>query len=165
MAAWRELRGTMQEMAQAMQQMVHGQQQIAQEQLALGQLVQPRSGSGDLHRNFRGMNPPQFAGTTDPDEAENWMQALDQIFEVMQCSDAEKVLLAVFQLEKEARSWWDATKVTIPGDQITWDVFQEQFNNRYFSKRIREKKAAEFAALKQRSLSVAEYEAKFEVGS
>ena len=66
MAAWRELRETMQGMAQAMQQMAQGQ-------MALGQMTQTRNGAGNLHRSFRGMNPPRFAGTTDPDEAEDWI--------------------------------------------------------------------------------------------
>ncbi|MQM14813.1 hypothetical protein Taro_047747, partial [Colocasia esculenta] len=35
------------------------------------------------------------------------------------------------------------------------------FNSKYFSEPVQERKAAEFAALKQRSLSVADYEAQF----
>ncbi|MQL75921.1 hypothetical protein Taro_008311 [Colocasia esculenta] len=30
-----------------------------------------RNGAGDLHRNFRSLNPPCFSGSPDPDEAEN----------------------------------------------------------------------------------------------
>ncbi|MQL68889.1 hypothetical protein Taro_001165 [Colocasia esculenta] len=39
--------------------------------------------------------------------------------------------------------------------------FKEYFNNKYFSDRVQERKAAEFTNLKQRSLSIAEYEAQF----
>ncbi|MQL69806.1 hypothetical protein Taro_002125 [Colocasia esculenta] len=30
-----------------------------------------RNGAGDLHRNFRSLNPHRFSGSLDPDEAEN----------------------------------------------------------------------------------------------
>ena len=69
-------------------------------------------GAGELHRNFRGLNPPRFSGSTDPDEAEHWLKETERIFRVMQCADGDKLLLATFQLEKDARSlsvssmWW-----------------------------------------------------------
>ena len=30
-----------------------------------------RGSVGELHRNFRSLNPPRFSGSTDPDEAEH----------------------------------------------------------------------------------------------
>ncbi|MQL76567.1 hypothetical protein Taro_008959 [Colocasia esculenta] len=50
---------------------------------------------------------------------------------------------------------------TLNGQQLTWAQFIERFNTKYFSERVQEWKAAEFAALKQRGLTVAEYEAQF----
>ncbi|MQM14910.1 hypothetical protein Taro_047847 [Colocasia esculenta] len=35
-------------------------------------------GAGDLHRNFRNLNPPRFSGTTDLDEAENWLKEIER---------------------------------------------------------------------------------------
>ena len=145
MAAWREMHQTVQELTQALQQVVQGGQR----------------GAGDLHRNFKGMNPPKFCGSSDPDEAEHWVKEIERVFRVMQCSDQEKVLLATFQLERDARAWWEATEVILPHNPITWAEFLEHFNNKYFSDRVQEKKATEFANLKQRGLSVAEYEAQF----
>ncbi|MQL82716.1 hypothetical protein Taro_015202 [Colocasia esculenta] len=51
-----------------------------------------RNGAGDLHRNFRSLNPPRFSGSPDPDEAENWQEEIKRIFQVMQCTNREKVL-------------------------------------------------------------------------
>ena len=118
-------------------------------------------GAGDLHRNFRSLNPPRFSGSTDPDEAEHWLQETERIFCVMQCAAGDKLLLATFQLEKDACAWWESVEATRENGQFTWNEFKEAFNSKYFSERVQEKKAAEFAALKQRSLTVAEYEAQF----
>ena len=118
-------------------------------------------GAGDLHWNFRSMDPPRFEGSTDPDVAEHWVKEIERIFRVMQCADQNKVLLATFQLEKDARAWWESVEATLNGQQLTWAQFIEQFNAKYFSERVQERKAAEFAALKQRGLNVAEYEAQF----
>ncbi|MQL72371.1 hypothetical protein Taro_004722, partial [Colocasia esculenta] len=106
--------------------------------------------------------PHLFIGTPDPDEAENWVKVMEQIFRVMQCSEQEKVLLATFQLDCDARAWWEAASRQLFNINIEWDKFLELFNTKYFSERIREKKANEFTNLKQRMTSVAEYEAQFE---
>ncbi|MQL91439.1 hypothetical protein Taro_024059 [Colocasia esculenta] len=79
----------------------------------------------------------------------------------MQCAAGNKLLLATFQLEKDACAWWESVEATRANGQFTWDEFKEAFNSKYFSERSQEKKAAEFAALKQRSLTMAEYEAQF----
>ncbi|MQL69571.1 hypothetical protein Taro_001870 [Colocasia esculenta] len=73
----------------------------------------------------------------------------------------DKLLLATFQLEKDARAWWESVEATRANGQFTWNEFKEAFNSKYFSQRVQEKKAAEFAALKQRSLSVVDYKAQF----
>ncbi|MQM07797.1 hypothetical protein Taro_040643 [Colocasia esculenta] len=120
------------------------------------------NGAGDLHRNFRSLNPPRFSGSPDPDEAENWKEEIERIFQVMQCINREKVVLATFQLTKDARAWWKATSAHLPNvAELEWAGFLEVFRVKYFSKRVKENKAAEFAALKQKGMSVAEYEAQF----
>ena len=105
-------------------------------------------GAGDLHRNFRSLNPPRFSGSTDPDEAEHWLKETKRIFCAMQCAARDKLLLATFQLEKDARAWWESVEATRANGQFTWTEFKEAFNSKYFSERVQEWKAAEFAALK-----------------
>ncbi|MQL87205.1 hypothetical protein Taro_019747 [Colocasia esculenta] len=118
-------------------------------------------GAGELHRNFRNLNPPRFSGTTDPDEAENWLKETERVFRVMQCADGGKLLLATFQFERDARAWWESMEATRADAQFTWEEFKEHFNSKYFSERVLERKASEFAALKRRYLTVAEYEEQF----
>ncbi|MQM19866.1 hypothetical protein Taro_052879 [Colocasia esculenta] len=75
--------------------------------------------------------------------------------------NGDKLLLATFQLEKDTRAWWESVEVTRANGQFTWAEFKEAFNSKYFSECMQERKAVEFAALKQKSLTVAEYKAQF----
>ncbi|MQM05537.1 hypothetical protein Taro_038349 [Colocasia esculenta] len=94
------------------------------------------------------------------DEAENWQEEIERIIQVMQCTNREKVVLTTFQFTKDARAWWKATSAHLPNvAELEWARFLEIFRGKYFSERVKEKKAAEFAALKQKGMSVAEYEA------
>ncbi|MQL97380.1 hypothetical protein Taro_030073 [Colocasia esculenta] len=144
---------------------MRGMQQTIQElTCAIVQATQGggnRGGAGNLHRNFQSLNPPRFSGSTDPDEVEHWLKETERIFRVMQCATGDKLLLATFQLEKNARTWWESMEETRANGQFTWAEFKEAFNSKYFSEHVQERKAAEFAALKHRSLIVAEYEAQF----
>ncbi|MQM18756.1 hypothetical protein Taro_051752, partial [Colocasia esculenta] len=65
---------------------------------------------------------------------------MERIFRVMQCSEQEKVLLATFQLDRDARAWWEAASRQLPNINIEWDEFLELFNTKYFPERIRETK-------------------------
>ncbi|MQM08560.1 hypothetical protein Taro_041417 [Colocasia esculenta] len=89
------------------------------------------------------------------------MKETERIFCVMQCAAGDKLLLDTFQLEKDARAWWESVEATMVNGQFTWAEFKEAFNSKYFSERVQEQKAVDFATLKQRSLFVAEYEAQF----
>ncbi|MQL97767.1 hypothetical protein Taro_030465 [Colocasia esculenta] len=148
---------------QAMQDTVAGLTQALQNVVQVGnQAAAARNGAGDLHRNFRSLNPPRFSGSPDPNEVENWQEEIERIFQVMQCTNREKVVLATFQHTKDARAWWKATSAHLPNiAELEWAGFLEIFRGKYFSERVKEKKASEFAALKQNSMSGAEYEAQF----
>ncbi|MQL77278.1 hypothetical protein Taro_009696 [Colocasia esculenta] len=76
-------------------------------------------------------------------------------------SFGDKLLLATFQLEKDVRAWWESVEATRENGQFTWNEIKEAFNSKYFFERVQERKAVEFVALKQRSLTMAEYEAQF----
>ncbi|MQM14072.1 hypothetical protein Taro_046998 [Colocasia esculenta] len=107
---------------QAMQDTVAGLTQALQSVVQAGnQATAARNEAGDLHYNFRSLNPP-----------------------------------------RDARAWWKATSAHLPNvGELEWAGFLEIFRGKYFSERVKEKKASEFAALKQKGMSVAEYEAQF----
>ncbi|KAL3747770.1 hypothetical protein ACJRO7_016560 [Eucalyptus globulus] len=79
------------------------------------------------------------------------------------CTEAEKVVLAVYQLKRIASTWWRATRGTVFPEGVVqeWNAFVEVFNNKYFFDSAREMKMAEFQCLCQGAITVNQYEAKF----
>ncbi|XP_028057089.1 uncharacterized protein LOC114261077 [Camellia sinensis] len=105
------------------------------------------------------MKPQSFKGGIEPMKAEAWVIRIEKLFEVFPCTKAQKVQLATFTLEDEARRWWMLTRTMHQG--LTWDRFLELFYDKYFPQSMRDKKVTEFETLKQRNKTVAEYEAQF----
>ena len=99
-----------------------------------------------------------FTGTIEPLVAEGWIRKMETIFKVMEVRDEQKVLLAAFRLEDDAKLWWDATKillttmggvVPINPPQITRERFAKVFFEKYFPRFYRKEKDEEFITLKQ----------------
>ncbi|XP_028102912.1 uncharacterized protein LOC114302132 [Camellia sinensis] len=97
-----------------------------------------------LTKEFKKMKPPSFK---------------EKLFEVFPCTEAQKVQLAAFTFEDEARRWWMLTRTIHQG--LTWDRFLEIFYDKYFPQSMRDKKVTEFETLRQGNKTVAEYEAQF----
>ena len=70
--------------------------------------------------------------------------------------DATKIRLATFHLESESPVWWDWVKAS-----MTWEEFRALFMGKYFPASARHAKAGEFLELKQGTMTVLEYVAKF----
>ncbi|XP_030443977.2 uncharacterized protein LOC115666381 [Syzygium oleosum] len=116
-----------------------------------------------LVEQFMKLKPPKFTGKGDPEAAPKWVEELEKAFEVLGCTEQEKVTLAVYQLQDNASDWWKATKGRVfpEGVAQTWAVFIENFYGKYFSDSARERKIAEFVRLRQGQMTVDQYEAEF----
>ena len=94
--------------------------------------------------------------------ADHWFRQIERILEAMEItSDATKIRLVAFQLEGESQVWWDWIKTSRDLEAMTWAEFYELFMNNYFSTTARHAKAWEFLELKEGSMTVMEYVAKF----
>ena len=76
-------------------------------------------------------------------------------------SDATRIRLATFRLEGESQIWWDWVKVSREPETTKWGEFRELFMDKFFLASARYAKALEFLELKQGSMTVLEYVAKF----
>ena len=76
-------------------------------------------------------------------------------------SDATKIRLAAFQLESESQVWWDWVKTSRDLGVMTWAEFHGLFMGKYFPATARLTKAQEFLELKQGTMTLMEYVAKF----
>ncbi|XP_038974723.1 uncharacterized protein LOC120105985 [Phoenix dactylifera] len=88
---------------------------------------------------------------------------MEKAFAVLRCRDDEKLLFASYMLQEEAFNWWQMLehKFEHDGEPLTWDKFRKAFYDKYFPRSVRTQKEQEFIHLKQRGMTVAEYEAKF----
>ncbi|KAA0045650.1 DNA/RNA polymerases superfamily protein [Cucumis melo var. makuwa] len=103
-----------------------------------------------------------FKGSTDPADAENWLNMLEKCFDLMNCPEERKVKLATFLLQKEAEGWWKSILARHSDARaLDWQTFRGIFEDKYYPITYCETKGDEFLGLKQGSLSVAEYERKY----
>ncbi|XP_038971076.1 uncharacterized protein LOC120104260 [Phoenix dactylifera] len=144
------------------------QQQLLQQQAQLPQ-TQPQQGRGEQCEQrssiaeFKRLAPPAFKGTTEPLEADNWLTEMEKAFTVLRCQADEKILFASYMMQGEAFNWWRMLEHKYEQDRepLTWEKFRGAFYDKYFSRSVRMQKEQEFIHLKQRNITVAEYEAKF----
>jgi hypothetical protein len=74
-----------------------------------------------------------------------------------------KVRMAVFQLKGSALLWWKTLlpQLNMAVEDVSWELFEERFRERYLSEEFIERQLNEFNALRQGGRTVPEYEARF----
>ena len=67
------------------------------------------------------------------DDPTEWFTRVDQVFEYQDTSEAQKVSLASFHLEREANQWWQWLRRAYKekGKEVTWAVFAEELWARF----------------------------------
>ena len=120
-----------------------------------------QGGPSNLQR-FRAHHPPTFTEGGDPMVADHWFMQIEKVLKAMEItSDTTRIRLATFQLEGEAQVWWNWAKTSRDLKAMTWTEFQELFMGKYFSDTARHAKAQEFLELKQGTMTVMDYVARF----
>ena len=93
---------------------------------------------------------------------DHWFRRVKRVFEAMEITfNAIRIKLATFQLEGESHVWWDWIKFSRDLETMTWREFRELFMRKFFPASARHAKAQEFLELKQGSMTILEYIAKF----
>jgi len=75
------------------------------------------------------------------------------------------VLFATHMLADEAEYWWENTHPRLEGAGgvvVQWETFRQTFMEKYFPEDVKNRKEMESLELKQESMTVAEYAARFE---
>ena len=94
--------------------------------------------------------------------ANHWFRQIENVLEAMDItSDAAKIRLAAFQLEGESQVWWDWVKTSRDLEAMTWAEFHGLFMSKYFPATARHAKAQEFLELRQGTMTLMEYMARF----
>ena len=93
---------------------------------------------------------------------DHWFMQVEKVLEAMEiASNMTRIRLAAFQLEGEAQVWWNWAKTSRDIEAMTWAKFQELFMGKYFPDVARHAKAQEFLELKQGTMTVMDYVARF----
>ncbi|XP_055835160.1 uncharacterized protein LOC129903635 [Solanum dulcamara] len=108
------------------------------------------------------MGGVEFEGTVDPIDAEQWLEWIERVFELLECSDTAKFKYVVSLLQNDAYDWW----VSIPNVRakppvLIWNDFVKEFYKKYVPPAYHDVKKKEFLNFEQRSMSIAEYQQKF----
>ena len=94
--------------------------------------------------------------------ADHWFMQVEKVLEAMEItSDTTRIRLAAFQLEGEAQVWWNWAKTFRDLEVMTWAEFYELFMGKYFQATARHAKAQEFLELRQGTMTMMEYVARF----
>ena len=134
---------------------------IAAAAIAHASVAGSQGGMSNLQR-FRAHHPPTFTGGGDPMVADHWFMQVNKVLEAMEItSDMTRIRLDAFQLEGEAQVWWKFAKTSRDLEAMTWAEFHDLFMGKYFPDTARHAKAQEFLELKQGTMNVMEYVARF----
>ena len=94
--------------------------------------------------------------------ADHWFMQVEKVLEAMEiASDKIRIRLAAFQLEGEAQVWWNWAKTSRDLEAMTGAEFHDLFMGKYFLDTACHAKAQEFLELKQGTMTVLEYVARF----
>ena len=81
-------------------------------------------------------------------EAEDWLDKLKKIMDLLQAEDNDRIMFIEFLLEGETSNWWKMEKRRPERNKVTWENFQRIFLRHYFPKIVCEQKEQEFMFLK-----------------
>ena len=107
--------------------------------------------------------PVDFMGKKqdEPSMAENWLERTERMLVQMHCTTKEKLECATSLLQDEAYQWWVSVTRTAPSEKVTWEFFLDEFKKHYVGRIYLNNMRREFHNLKQRQMSVTEYQREF----
>ena len=106
----------------------------------------------------------EFYGSNmeESDKVEFLFKKLQRLMEEVRCPPDQRVTCAIYLLQGSAYDWWKLVlrNSRLP-DPMSWEYFIQEFRAKYVSDMYIETKWKQFLNLKQRNLSVAEFEKEF----
>jgi hypothetical protein len=96
---------------------------------------------------FLATQPLTFTETSELLEADHWLHTIESKFDILNCTENQKTLLAAQQLLGGARAWWASFTATRPLNQVQWAEFREAFRVQHIPTVIMKSKYREFLDL------------------
>ena len=92
---------------------------------------------------------------------ENWLERTERMLQQMHCTPEENLECATSLLQDKACQWWVSVTRTAPPESVTWEFFLGEFRKQYVGRIYLRNMRREFHNLKQRQMSVIEYQREF----
>ena len=107
--------------------------------------------------------PIDFLGRKEdePSMAENWLERIERMLVQMHCTSDESLDCETSLLQEEAYQWWVSVTRTAPSKRVTWRFFLDEFKKQYVGRIYLNNMRREFHNLRQRQMSVTEYQREF----
>ena len=105
--------------------------------------------TGSIHRELEKVKFPEFFGAPDGTVAEAWLENMAMCFALRDYTSNMKVCMAVFQLKRSDLLWWNMLlqKLNMTVEDMSWELFEEWFQERYLLEEFIEHYLNEFNAL------------------
>ena len=98
--------------------------------------------------NSRRSNFLEFFGAPDEIVAKAWLENIQMFFSLRDYTSNMKVCMAVFQLKWSDLLWWKTLlpQLNMVVEDVSWELFEEWFLERYLSEELIERQLNEFNA-------------------
>ena len=100
-------------------------------QMLAATLQQPRE-SGISIKCARKLGAKPYDGSGDPDRALSWIEGNEEIFQMIRCTEEQRVSYFAFLIKDHAKDWWKAHQRAHPEGVIRAE-FKREFTERFFS--------------------------------
>uniref|UniRef100_A0A6N2LEE9 Reverse transcriptase domain-containing protein n=1 Tax=Salix viminalis TaxID=40686 RepID=A0A6N2LEE9_SALVM len=114
-----------------------------------------------LVKSMREMGCEPFLGEHDVEIARRWIRKVEKTMTQISIPEGLKVNCAAQLLSDRAMTWWETVQMRRAVETLVWSDFKTEFENQFYSRYHHKVKEQEFLALKQRDMSVLEYERRF----
>jgi hypothetical protein len=111
---------------------------------------------------MREMGCMTYGGEEDAEVAGHWLRKVERVINQMKVPEELRVDCVTQLLVDSSHSWWETIRERRSGEVLRWRDFYEEFEERYYSWEHRREKEQEFLDLRQRDLTVLEYERRFQ---
>jgi hypothetical protein len=119
-----------------------------------------QTGSSSIHRELEKVKFPEFMGATEGSAVKEWLENMVMCFTLCDYTSNMKVRIDVFQLKGSALLWWKKVlpQLNMVVKDVSCELFEEQFHERYLSEEFIEHQLNEFNAFQQGGHTVPKYD-------
>ncbi|KAL7604659.1 hypothetical protein Lser_V15G18212 [Lactuca serriola] len=115
-------------------------------------------------KTFKSNGATEFSGVLNLIVVFTWIQNTEKVFRISHVINEDKANYASAMLIGEALVWWEATYEALneyDQDNLSWEMFKTRLLGKYCPLYMRRRLEKEFLELKQRGMTVNDYETQF----